>query len=428
MTHQHPPEGNSDSGASRAAHDPHNSRLARRLGTTDAVVVGVAAMVGAGVFAAFAPAAMAAGSWLLLGLCIAAMIAYANASTTATLAAAMPTSGGNYAYARTLLSPTWGFVAGWAFLAGKTASAAAMALTFGAYVYQPWARPLAVAVVVVVTVVNHFGIHKTALASRLIVAFVLAVLAFVVVSATTAPGVAALTGGAPLGVYGVLQSAGILFFAFAGYARLATLGEEVRDPQRTIPTAVTFSLAVVLVVYAAVGITALRVLGPVDLAASNAPLRDVVESSAWAQAAFVVTAGAAVATLGVLLSLTAGMGRTAFAMAADRELPSRLALVDPRHRVPQFAGVVIGAVVIVAVLVGDLRQAIGFSSFAILTYYAIGHVAVRRLPEPTTRRSITATVGLIGCAMMAVTLPPLAALAAAILVAGGGIVHAVLRR
>lgn len=427
MTHEHHGEAGTPPSAGSNA-DPHASRLSRRLGTTDAVVVGVAAMVGAGVFAAFAPAAAAAGSWLLLGLCIAAVVAYANASTTATLAAAMPTSGGGYAFARTLLSPTWGFVAGWAFLAGKTASAAAMALTFGAYVYEPWARPLAVAVVVAVTVVNHFGVSKTALASRVIVAFVLAVLAFVIAASLTASGPQAFTGGPPLGVYGVLQSAGILFFAFAGYARLATLGEEVRDPQRTIPKAVTISLAVVLIVYAAVGWTALRTLGPVDLAESAAPLRDVVERSAWSQAAVVVTVGAAAATLGVLLSLTAGMGRTAFAMAADGELPARLALVDPRHRVPQFAGLVIGGVVIAAVLLGDLRQAIGFSSFAILTYYAIGHVAVRRLPDSTPRRQVTAAVGLIGCALMALTLPVLAAVAAAVVVAGGGILHATLRR
>lgn len=417
MTHEH------DRRDPAHGADPHDSRLIRRLGIGDAVVVGVAAMVGAGVFAAFAPAAAAAGSWLLLGLCIAAVVAYANATTTATLAAAMPTSGGGYAYARALLSPGWGFVAGWAFLAGKTASAAAMALTFGAYVYEPWARPLAVAVVVGVTAVNHFGVHKTALATRVIVAGVLAVLAFVVVAATTAPGTDALIGDAPLGAYGVLQSAGILFFAFAGYARLATLGEEVRDPARTIPKAVSISLVVVLAVYAVVGWVALRTLGPAELAQSVAPLRDVVERSAWADAAVVVTVGAAVATVGVLLSLTAGMARTAFAMAADGELPARLSLVDQRHKVPQQAGLVIAAAVIAAVLIGDVRQAIGFSSFAILTYYAIGHVAVTRLPGGSVRRRVTAAVGLIGCVVMAATLPPLAVVAAAVVVAGGGLLH-----
>ena len=379
-------------------------------------------------FAAFAPAAAAAGSWLLLGLCIAAVIAYANASTTATLAAVMPTSGGGYAYARSLVSPDWGFVAGWAFLAGKTASAAAMALTFGAYVYEPWARPLAVAVVVVVTAVNHFGIHKTALATRVIVTVVLAVLAFVVAAAVTSGSSDSLAGDAPMGAYGVLQSAGILFFAFAGYARLATLGEEVRDPARTIPRATAIALAVVLVIYTAVGWTALRTLGPEQLAQSVAPLRDVVEQTAWSGAAFVVTVGAAVATLGVLLSLTAGMARTAFAMAADGELPARLALVDPHHRVPQQAGLIIGMVVIAAVLIGDLRQAIGFSSFAILTYYAIGHVTVRRLPAASARRRATAAFGLAGCGLMALTLPPLAAVAAAVVVGGGGLIHRALHR
>lgn len=385
------------------------SRLGRRLGTGDAVVVGLAAMVGAGVFAAFAPAAQAAGAWLLAGLGIAALVAYANASTTATLAAAMPTSGGGYAYARELLSPGWGFVAGWAFLAGKTASAAAMALTFGAYVYEPWVKPLAVAAVVAVTAVNHFGVRKTALASRIIVALVLAVLAFVFTAAALTPVEAEAATGPGVSIYGVLQSAGILFFAFAGYARLATLGEEVKDPQHTIPKAIPIALGCALLVYLAVGWGSLRVLGAEGLSQAAAPLEAVVAASPWASWVVLVTVGAALATIGVLLSLAAGMSRTAFAMAADGELPRSLSQVGRRHQVPQVAGAVIGAVVIVAVLLGDLRQAIGFSSFAVLAYYAIGHVAVWRLVEPgsgtRSRRRFTAVLGFSGCVLMGVTLP-----------------------
>lgn len=399
-----------------------SSRLTRRLGTGDAVVIGLTAMVGAGVFAAFGPAAQAAGSWLFAGLGIAAVVAYANASTTATLAAAMPTSGGGYAYARQLLSQHWGFVAGWAFLVGKTASAAAMALTFGAYVYEPWAKPLAVAVVVGVTVVNHFGVHKTALASRVIVAAVLAVLAFVVTAAALNPPETTASGQATIGLYGVLQSAGILFFAFAGYARLATLGEEVKDPARTIPRAIPLALGCALVVYAAVGWAAVHALGAAGLAQASAPLAAVVAASGWAPLVWVVTVGAALATIGVLLSLTAGMSRTAFAMAADGEMPRPISQVSQRHRVPQVAGAVIALAVIGAVLVGDLRQAIGVSSFAVLTYYAIGHVALWRMPGRRPLRRVTAVAGLIGCVLMCATLPWQGALAAfGVIVVGAGL-------
>ena len=407
-----------------AANEPPATRLARRLGTTDAVVVGLSAMVGAGVFAAFAPAAQAAGVWLLAGLGIAAVIAYANAATTATLAAAFPTSGGGYAYARQLLSVRWGFIAGWAFLTGKTASAAAMALTFGAYVFEPMAKPLAVGVVVAVTAVNYFGVRKTAVASRIIVVGVLAVLAFVVTAAAITPATAVGSAGEAVSVYGVLQSAGLMFFAFAGYARLATLGEEVKDPARTIPRAVTVALVLALVVYLVVGFAALRTLGASGLAQATAPLVEVVVAGPWASWAGIVTFGAALATVGALLSLTAGMSRTAFAMAAEGELPRPMAQVGQRHQVPQVAGMVIATVVSAAVIVGDLRQAIGFSSFAVLAYYAIGHVALWRLPGLSTRRRITAVVGFSGCALMCVTLPWQGALAAlVVLLAGAGMHH-----
>src|SRR5215212_4967506 len=138
--------------------------LARRLGLGDAVVIGLGSMIGAGVFAAFAPAARTAGTWLLAGLAIAAVVAYCNATASAQLAAAYPRAGGTYLYGREVLGEWWGFLAGWGFVVGKTASCAAMAMTFAAYAAPDgWLRPVAVALVVVVTLVNCAGITRTAL-------------------------------------------------------------------------------------------------------------------------------------------------------------------------------------------------------------------------------------------------------------------------
>jgi APA family basic amino acid/polyamine antiporter len=131
--------------------------LARRLGTRDAVVVGLGSMIGAGVFAAFAPAAAAAGSGLLLALVLAAGVAYCNAVASAQLAAEYPASGGTYVYGRERLGEWWGFVAGWGFVIGKTASCAAMALTFAAYAAggSLWAqRAVGVAAVVALSAVK----------------------------------------------------------------------------------------------------------------------------------------------------------------------------------------------------------------------------------------------------------------------------------
>lgn len=204
------------------------TRLSRRLGTTDAIVIGLGSMIGAGVFAAVGPAAKAAGSGLLLGLAIAAFVAYCNATSSAQLAALYPESGGTYVYGRRRLGDFWGYLAGWSFIVGKVASCAAMALTFGFYAAPDAARPLAVGAVVALTTVNYLGVQKTAALTRVIVALVLASLA-VVVTACLLGGEADADRLTPVvddnGLLGVLQAAGLLFFAFAGYARIATLGE-----------------------------------------------------------------------------------------------------------------------------------------------------------------------------------------------------------
>jgi APA family basic amino acid/polyamine antiporter len=385
--------------------------LERRLGTSDAVLIGLGSMVGAGVFAVFAPAAAVAGPGLLVGLAIAAVVAYCNATASAQLAAQYPTSGGTYVYGRERLGEWAGFLAGWGFVIGKTASCAAMALTFAAYaVPPPWQRPVAVAAVLALAAVNCRGITRTARLTRVLVVVVLLALAVVVVVGLSGgrPDPARLVGGPgpAAGGYGVLQSAGLLFFAFAGYARIATMGEEVREPRRTIPRAIVLALAVAVAVYAVVAVTALVVLGADRLARSGAPLVEVVASSGAGWAVPIVVVGGAVAALGALLALLAGIGRTTLAMARSGDLPGRLAVVHPRCRVPQRAEVVLAVVVSVLVLVVDLRGAIGFSSFGVLVYYLVANVSAftqdrgeRRFPRGLQ------VVGGVGCVVLVATLP-----------------------
>jgi basic amino acid/polyamine antiporter, APA family len=399
-----------------------SGELARRLTTTDAVIIGLGAMIGAGVFAAPGPAAEAAGTWLLAGLALAALAAYANATSSAQLAALHPESGGTYVYARKRLGQYWGFLAGWSFVVGKTASLSAMALTFGAYVAQDYARPLGIGAVVALTTVNYLGVEKTARLTRVLVALILAVLAMTVVTALAAgsPATGNLTADLPTGPWGVLQSAGLLFFAFAGYARLATLGEEVIDPETTIPRAIPIALGITVVVYTVVLGAALLAVGPVALAHAPAPLAHVVASSDWSALAPVVRAGAAVAAAGVLLSLLAGVSRTTLSMARRRELPRLLDAVHPRHRTPYRAELAAGAIVCFIVLVADLRSAIGFSSFAILTYYALANASAWRLTAAERRwPRWLAALGVALCAVLAFTLPPNSVIGGLILLGAG---------
>jgi APA family basic amino acid/polyamine antiporter len=409
--------------------------LARRLGTGDAVVIGLGSMIGAGVFSAFAPAAAAAGSALLIGLALAAGVAYCNAVASAQLAARYPSSGGTYVYGRERLGAWWGFVAGWGFVIGKTASCAAMALTFASYAIPgpAWLQHgLAMIAVLALTAVNLRGITRTATFARILVAGSILALAVFVVAALAGghadprnlvPGDVA---GSP---YGVLQSAGLLFFAFAGYARIATLGEEVRTPERTIPRAIPIALGITVAIYLVVGTSALLVAGPATIAAGSTPLATALEAGGAAWATPAVRIGAAVASLGALLALIAGIGRTALAMAREGDLPRPLAGVDPRSHVPARAQVVVALAVILLVSVADLRGAIGFSSFGVLIYYAIANMAAFTQPAEDRRwpRALN-VLGLAGCIGLVATLPVAAIVAGAVMFAigllGRGLVRA----
>jgi APA family basic amino acid/polyamine antiporter len=390
--------------------------LARRLGLADAVVIGLGSMIGAGVFGAFAPAARVAGTGMLIGLALAAGVAYCNATASAQLAAQYPTSGGTYVYGRERLGEWWGFLAGWGFVVGKTASCAAMALTFAAYaVPPPWQRPVALASVVAVAGVNYRGVTRTARLSRVLVAVVVSSLVVVVLACLVGGsfdlGRAATVWPAGADTFGVLQSAGLLFFAFAGYARIATMGEEVRDPQRTIPRAIQMALGLVVAIYAVIALCLLAVLGPSGVAASSAPLAAAVAVGTWGWAVPIVRIGAVAATLGALLALIAGVGRTTLAMARQRDLPEWLAAVHPRFRVPHHAELALAAMVCVLVVTVDLRGVIGFSSFGVLLYYLVANLSAltqdadhRRYPR------VLQLLGAAGCAVLVVTLPLAAAL------------------
>jgi APA family basic amino acid/polyamine antiporter len=404
--------------------------LQRRLGVGDAVVIGAGSMIGAGVFAAWSPAAEAAGTGLIIGLVIAGVVAFCNAASSAQLAAIHPQSGGTYIYGRRQLGPFWGHLAGWGFVVGKTASCAAMALTVGAYLWPEQDRLVAVAAVVLITTVNIGGLSRTVAVTKVLLAVSLSALVAVVVAGWSSSD-ANLDRLTPIDadLYGILQSAGFLFFAFAGYARIATLGEEVKDPAITIPRAIPRALAAVLVVYLVVGVTALATVPASALAATSAPLQLVMDAGRFSALGPVVDIGAGIAALGVLLNLIPGVSRTALAMARERELPHLFAHVDGARSLPLRAELTVAAVVVALVVVLDLRSAIGISGVAVLTYYAITNAAALTLRSDQRRwPPAIAVVGLIGCVVLVVALPPPALLTGLVTLAVGVIVRLLTRR
>ncbi|EYR63180.1 transporter, partial [Actinotalea ferrariae CF5-4] len=374
----------------------------------------------------------AAGGLLPWALVLAGLVAWANADSSARLAAELPTSGGAYAYGRARLGTPWGVLAGTAFLVGKTLSAGAVAWAVGTYLWPEAARAVAVTAVVALTALAVGGLQRGVAATRAVVVVVLGTLLAVVVGAGIAVvdgRVAASTSAGtpfdgaladPAGVAGLLQGAGVLFFAFAGYARVATLGEEVRDPRRTLPRAIAAALATVLVVYAAVGAALLAVLGPATLAASQRPVADLVEVLAGPGWASVVVAVAALAALASALGVLLGLSRTTLAMARDGVLPRGLAHLTTTRRLahptatrrsarahdgdprPVRAQLAVGGAVVVGLLLLDLPRAIAASSVAVLVYYAVAHAAALTLPGRTRR--VVPVLGLVGCLTVAAAL------------------------
>lgn len=412
-------------------YDLRVNTLQRSLGVPGAMAIGLASMIGAGVFFVWAPAAAAAGSSLLLALLIAAIVAVLNALSTTQLAIAHPVSGGAYAYGRATLGPWWGFSAGWLFLMGKTASAAAIALIAGAYLWPGGARWVAVATIVLLAAVNLLGVRSTARFSWAIVAVVLAGLCALIVRATlwlvqggSEDGDAAVLGPAAdalalnavpdAGWWGITQAAGLLFFCFAGYARMATLGEEVRRPRRTLPRAIVGALGVVLVLYAAIAVLCMIVLGPARLAVSPSPLAELAavvsgSSGSAAELGFwvaVVSAVAAIACLGSLAGILAGLSRTSLAMARDSELPGALSRISARGSSPVVAEIAVAILAIGAVIVLDPAWLVGFSASCVLVYYAIAHLAALRQPKAQRwLHPAVQIVGAAGCLVLAFTLP-----------------------
>ena len=360
-------------------------------------------------FVVFGLAVRAAGGWMLVGLVVAALVAICNALSSAQLAAVHPSSGGAYVYGRERLGPVWGFLAGWGFVLGKTASCAAMAVAIGSYLSPGNTKAIAVGSVVLLGAINASGVKRTARTMLILVPLVMAVLFVVVVGGIGSDAFdpdRLWDSASPSGVPGILRAGALIFFAFAGYARIATLGEEVRAPARTIPRAIVLAISIALVLYAAVAITALGTLGADRLAASAAPLAEVIEVAAWPGAGVLVRLAAVLAAGGALLALLAGISRTVFAMAQNRDLPAWLGAVDNSRKVPLRAELMTGLAVVAVVLLTDLLGAVGFSSFLVLWYYSVANLASMRLRPPERRwPAAISGLGLAGCLVLGVSLP-----------------------
>lgn len=372
----------------------------QKLSLIDAVFIGLAAMLGAGVFVVFGPAASYAGAALPLAILIAALVAYLNAGSVAQLAKAVTRSGGGYSYARVYISKNFSFLAGSAFLVGKIGSSAAIALTVATYLTPDHVVLTAIGAVVVMTAINLAGINRTALGSKVLATITIAFLLTLAIAGFALPAAAAqLETGSPIGI---LSAAALFFFAFAGYARVATLGGEVQNSERDVARAIWISFAIVLAIYLTLSLILTEKLGS-NLAFTVTPLADLAAKT-FLGGEF-VWIFAALAGLGSLLALLAGMSRTAAEMALDLELPKPFAK-RLSNNAPVVAELTIAGLVIVLVSTGGILLSLGISSFAVLLYYAITNFAAFRQPSAdTTRPKALNLLGLALCLLLALSVP-----------------------
>jgi basic amino acid/polyamine antiporter, APA family len=393
----------------RTAASPAPPELRRDLGLLDAVGVGFGAIVGAGIFVVTGVAAGIAGPAFLLGLLVAAVAATANALSSAQLAAEYPQSGGTYEYGYRVLSPWAGFVAGWMFLSSKIAAAGTVALGLAGYLdaLVPGAHPRAIAVgaILLFTVLNYFGIRRSSRANLLIVTLSLGTLLLFLVAGVTSFRWENLRPFAPAGWRGTMEAAAILFFAYTGYARIATLAEEVREPKRTIPRAIGITIGGAVLLYFAVAVVAVGAVGAGAMARTASPLQVAASAFPLPWVATVVSVGGVTAMLGVILSQLLGLSRMGFAMARRGDLPRALHHVHPRYGVPGRAVLLIGAVAALVAATGTLRGVAAAASFTILVYYFIANLAALRMPrEAKLFPDAVPWIGLVACAALALSL------------------------
>jgi APA family basic amino acid/polyamine antiporter len=376
----------------------------------DAVATGLAAILGAGIFAVIAPAAKIAGPALLVSFAIGAFVALCNALSSAQLAAAFPRSGGTYEFGRRMLGPWWGFSAGWMFLVANTVGPGAIALAFGGYLNAAVsvvpARTAAVVAALAMTMLNASGIRRSVRVTDVIVVLSILSLLVVVVIGLPSARVTNLTPFAPNGVAGILQATGLLFFAYTGYSRIATLVEEVHNPKQTIPRATVIALGTATLLYLLVATTALTVLGVPRLSHSSSPLEDTMVVVGSGVGMVIIAAGALLTTFNEGLSDLLGVSRVAFAMGRESDLPTGLARLGAGQN-PWRSVLFVGAISILVAAFAQFYVAVAVSSFGTLLYYSVANLSALRLPKQQRMfPRVLAVAGLVGCAGLAFALAP----------------------
>lgn len=390
-----------------------NANLKRELNTKDSIFLGMGSMVGTGVFVTLGLAASLSGTNMLIAIFIAACLAFCNGISSAQLASNYPTSGGTYEYARRTLNPHFGFVAGVFFVLAKSASAATAAIGFASYATRliglsQWQVILSITAVLGISLVCLNGIKRSSKINTIIVSLTLVALSYYTLRLFKPSGITPLLSQfdiAKLGQADFFESIALIFVAYTGYGRVATLAEEVRDPGRSIPRAIIATVLSTFVLYLLVALVSLSNVGGIQYGyltqSTAAPLFEIARLTAKPDVVFFLELGALTAMLGVLLNLVLGVSRVVFAMGRAQDLPVFFAETN-EHKVPHYAVMFTGLLIGLLSLIGNIKLTWSVSAFCVLIYYALTNLSALKLTkEQRFAPRLVSWLGLAGCVFLA---------------------------
>jgi APA family basic amino acid/polyamine antiporter len=405
--------------------------LKRTLNLFDATAIGVGAIIGAGIFVVLGIASGYAGPSIVVSMIIAGVVASFTAFSFAELGSAIPKEGGVYAFAYELISPAVAFVVGCLWLFAQIVAGAAISLGFASYVVAVFpALPLkAVAVLAATTLtgLNIVGIRQSATVNNILVLTKIAILCLFVGFGIFHVNSQNFSSFSPNGLFGIFEGAGLIFFAYLGFGRIATLGEEVKNPQRTLPLSILLSLTISVIVYILSGFVATGLSDYRVLAQSGSPLADAARVTGNSALVAAVSLGALIATVSVLLTNLIGMSRVSFAMARNGQLPKAAAKISSRFGTPYISILIMGMVTALLAFFLDLRQSVAITSFGILSTHVVVNLSAIRLRKKmphseTFRVRFYPTIPLLGvlsCIILMFSLPEETWIVAAAVVASG---------
>jgi basic amino acid/polyamine antiporter, APA family len=420
------------------------NELKRSIQTPGAILMGLGSIIGTGIFVSIAIATQISGSGVIIAIVIAAILAIFNGLSSAQCAAAHPVSGGTYEYGYRFLGSYFGFAAGWMFMTAKSASAATAVLGCIGYLFYafnidsgPGLRVISgIAILILMVILVSGGIKRSNTANKIIVSITLLGLltlvaaGFILNGLPTDPIHNAFSDRPGSSVF---YGAALMFVAYTGYGRIATLGEEVADPRRTIPKAIILTMIVIVILYLLVSLTALSLMGAdafgQTAGGEAAPLMIVAQTLSVPGVGLVVTIAAVTAMLGVLLNLILGLSRVLLGMARRRDVPAFLARIHPKTQSPVPSVLVTGLIIGVLVLTGDVVFTWSFSAFTVLIYYSITNLSAFMMPEDLRiYPQVIPVLGLSGCLFLAFWIEPRIWISGLALLGLGLIWHTIARR